>query len=387
MTAAAVLGLDATSQIPDVIAPAPSKPAAAVAAAPKPNQPAPAVHNHATPQMHSQSQATASLQGQALLQMPSQMPAHGKPQSLSQILAQTQPQSQLQSQSHSQSQSQSQPQSMTQSQAHSQTQPAAVLPDLSQMHHTHGQGNPTLSLHAQHQQQLLKAHLSNRMLSQSQYQQPAGSQLPATLSLSQPPLQQQQGRQLQSGSESGQFPTGPVHQQGQHQQQPPASGQHQSSSAAQLAPLQSTGFGALSQQAGVAQQPCQQQPSSSSSGLLQQPSSSQGQHQASAVASQAAQTQSSQAVAFPQPELRADNQNGTVGAAHVSGSLQDQSLQQQQQQQQRNGDTVAADAQHSSKGYAADKNVAAAAVSLLTGSHQTSALANGFSGAERDDGR
>ncbi len=99
--------------------------------------------------------------------------------------------------------------------------------------------------------------------------------------------------------------------------------------------------------------------------------------------------QSSQAVAFPQPELRADNQNGTVGAAHVSGSLQDQSLQQQQQQQQqqRNGDTVAADAQHSGKGYAADKNVAAAAVSLLTGSHQTSALANGFSGAERDDGR
>ena len=89
MTAAAVLGLDATSQIPDVIAPAPSKPAAAAAAAPKPHQPSPAVHNHATLQTHSQSQATASSQGQALLQTPSQMPAHGKPQSLSQIMAQT----------------------------------------------------------------------------------------------------------------------------------------------------------------------------------------------------------------------------------------------------------------------------------------------------------
>ena len=391
MTAAAVLGLDATSQIPDVIAPAPSKPAAAIAAAPKPHQPAPAVHNHATPQMHSQSQATASLQGQALLQMPSQMPAHGKPQSLSQILAQTQPQSQLQSQPHSQSQSQSHPQSIAQSQAHAQTQPAAAFPDLSQMHHAHGQGHPTLSLHAQHQQQLLKAHLSNRMLGQSQYQQPAASQLAATLSLSQPHFQQQQqqqqGRQLHSGSDSGQSQTGPVHQQGQHQQQPPASGQHQSSSAAQLAPLQSTGFGALSQQTGVALQPGQQQPSSSS-GLLQQPSSFQGQHQASAVASQAAQTQSSQAVAFPQLELRSGNQNGTEGAAHVSESLQDQSTQQQQQQQQQhNGDSVAADAQHSGKGYAADKHVAAAAVSLLTGSHQTSALANGFSGAVRDDGR
>jgi len=255
------------------------------------------------------------------------------------------------------------------------------------MHHAHGQGHPTLSLHAQHQQQLLKAHLSNRMLGQSQYQQPAASQLAATLSLSQPQLQQQQqqGRQLHSGSDSGQFQTGPVHQQGQHQQQPPASGQHQSSSAAQLAPLQSTGFGALSQQTGVALQPGQQQPSSSS-GLLQQPSSSQGQHQASAVASQAAQTQSCQAVAFPQLELRSGNQNGTEGATHVSESLQDQSTQ-QQQQQQHNGDSVAADAQHSGKGYAADKHVAAAAVSLLTGSHQTSALANGFSGAVRDDGR
>ena len=139
----------------------------------------------------------------------------------------------------------------------------------------------------------------------------------------------------------------------------------------------------MSQQTGVALQPGQQQPSSSS-GLLQQPSSSQGQHQASAVASQAAQTQSSQAVAFPQLELRSGNQNGTEGAAHVSESLQDQST---QQQQQHNGDSVAADAQHSSKGYAADKYVAAAAVSLLTGSHQTSALANGFSGGVRGDGR
>ncbi|KAA6423969.1 MAG: Zinc finger CW-type PWWP domain 2 [Trebouxia sp. A1-2] len=110
MTAAAVLGLDATSQIPDVIAAGPSKPTAAVAAASKPHQPASAVDNHAVPQMPSQSQAAASSQGQALLQMPSQMPAHGKPQSLSHILAQTQPQSQLQSQPHSQSQSQSQPQ-------------------------------------------------------------------------------------------------------------------------------------------------------------------------------------------------------------------------------------------------------------------------------------
>lgn len=383
MTAAAVLGLDATSQIPDVIAPAPSKPAAAAAAAPKPHQPSPAVHNHATLQTHSQSQATASSQGQALLQTPSQMPAHGKPQSLSQILAQTQPQSQLQSQPNSQSQSLSQRQSMEQSQAHSQTQPAAVLPDLSQMHHAHGQGHPALSLHAQHQQQLLKAHLSNRMLGQSQYQQPAGSQLPTTLPLSQPHFQQQQqGRQPQSGSDSGQFQTGPVHQQGLHQQQPPASGQHQSSSAVQLAPLQSTYFGALSQQAGVALQTGQQQPSSSS-GLLQQPSSTPSEHQASSVASQAAQMQS-QAVA-PQPELRSDKQNGTDGTAHVSGSLQNQSLQQQQQKQQQNGDSVAADCQHSGKGYTADKNVAA--MSLLTGPHKTSALANGFSGAVRDDGK
>ncbi|DBA84732.1 TPA: hypothetical protein ACH3X1_005981 [Trebouxia sp. C0004] len=369
MTAAAVLGLDVTSQIPDVIAPAPSKPAAA----PKPHQPAPDGHTHATPQMHSQSHATASLQGQALLQLPSQIPAHGKPQSLSQILAQTQPHSQLQSQPHSQSLPQSQQQSMAQSQAHSQTQPAA---DLSQMHHAQGHAN--LSLHAQHQQQLLKAHLSNRMLGQSQYHQPAASQLLATLPLSQSQLQQQQqGRQLQSGSDPGLAQTGPVHQQGQHQQQLPASGQHQSSSAVQLAPLQSsssTYFGAVSQQAGVALQPDQQHPSSSS-----------GQHHASSVTGQAAQMQSRQAVAFPQLELRSGNQNGTKGAAHVSGSLQNQSL--QQQQQQRNGDSVAADAQHSSKGHAADKSVAAMAVSLLTGPHITSALANGLSGAVGDDSK
>ncbi|DBA74817.1 TPA: hypothetical protein ACH3X2_009276 [Trebouxia sp. C0005] len=376
MTAAAVLGLDATSQIPDVIAAGPSKPTAAVAAASKPHQPASAVDNHAVPQMPSQSQAAASSQGQALLQMPSQMPAHGKPQSLSHILAQTQPQSQLQSQPHSQSQSQSQPQSMAQSQAHSQTQPAAVFPDLSQMHHAQGQGHPTLSLHAQHQQQLLKAHLSNRMLGQSQHQQPAASHLPATLPLHQSQIQQQQqqqGRQLQHGSDSGQFQAGPVHQQGQHQQQPPASGQHQSSPAAQLAPPQSTCFVGLSQQAGAALQPGQQQLYSSSS-----------ESQASAVATQAAQMQSSQAVAFPQLELRSDNHNGIKSAAHVSGSLQDQSL---QQQQQLNGDSVAADAQHSSKGYATDKNVAAIAMSPFTGSHQTSAVANGFSGTVRDEGK
>lgn len=382
MTAAAVLGLDATSQIPDVIAPAPSKPAAAVAVAPKPHQPAPAVHNYATPQMHSQSQATVSSQGQALPQMPLQMPAHGKPQSLSQILAQTQAQSQLQSQPHSQSQSQSQPQSMAQ--AHSQTQPAAVFPDLSQMHHAHGQGHPTLSLHAQHQQQLLKAHLSNRMLGHSQYQQPAGSQLLAMLPISQSSLQQQQqGRQLQSGSDPGQFQTGPVQQQGHQQQTLPASGQHQSSTAAQLAPLQSTCFGALSQQAGVALQPDQQHPSSSS-GLLQQSSSTASEHQGTSVASQAAQMQRSQAVAFPQLELRSGNQNNAEGAAHVSGSLRNQSL--QQQQQQRNGDSVAADAQHSSKGYPADNNAAAIAMSISTGPHKTSTVANGLPGAVGDDG-
>ncbi|KAL0019513.1 hypothetical protein WJX77_000684 [Trebouxia sp. C0004] len=229
-----------------------------------------------------------------------------------------------------------------------------------------------------HQQQLLKAHLSNRMLGQSQYHQPAASQLLATLPLSQSQLQQQQqGRQLQSGSDPGLAQTGPVHQQGQHQQQLPASGQHQSSSAVQLAPLQSsssTYFGAVSQQAGVALQPDQQHPSSSS-----------GQHHASSVTGQAAQMQSRQAVAFPQLELRSGNQNGTKGAAHVSGSLQNQSL--QQQQQQRNGDSVAADAQHSSKGHAADKSVAAMAVSLLTGPHITSALANGLSGAVGDDSK
>lgn len=116
----------------------------------------------------------------------------------------------------------------------------------------------------------------------------------------------------------------------------------------------------------------------------QQLYSSSSESQASAVATQAAQMQSSQAVAFPQLELRSDNHNGIKSAAHVSGSLQDQSL---QQQQQLNGDSVAADAQHSSKGYATDKNVAAIAMSPFTGSHQTSAVANGFSGTVRDEGK
>ncbi|KAL3135377.1 hypothetical protein ABBQ32_007564 [Trebouxia sp. C0010 RCD-2024] len=213
MAAAAVIGLDATSQLPDVITPAPSRSntsaaaAAAAAAAAKSQQAA------TQSRIVSQLPSHASESSQALTQpgglsteLPnSQLPTHGRSQSLSHILAQAQsiPQSHAQPQSQSQAQQPLHPQSQLQSQKHLQlplqfsTQPQ-LQPESSkqsQLAPAVQQQQPQAQLQRQPQ-----AQLQQQLQSQAVQLQQQLHQLPEPSSTLQLHLQQLLARQAAAGS-------------------------------------------------------------------------------------------------------------------------------------------------------------------------------------------
>lgn len=195
MAAAAVIGLDATSQIPDVITPAPSRsaPSATAGVAVKPQE---AVsQSHTASQMPSQVLKQAHGPSQAAGQsaeLPStQLPAHGRSQSLSQVLAQTQslPQSQLQPQLQPDPQSQPQSQSL---QSDSQLEP-----DVPSQLPSRIDALPQLQLQSGLQMQSAPAVQQQQLQAQpqaSQWQQQL-HQLPPHSSALQPHLQQILARQ------------------------------------------------------------------------------------------------------------------------------------------------------------------------------------------------
>lgn len=208
MAAAAVIGLDATSQIPDVIAPAPSRstPSVTAAVAVKPQE--------AVTQSHTLSQAPAQAQrqlhglpqaaGQSAELPSTQLPTHGRSQSLSQILAQTQslPQSQLRPQLKPDPQSQPPEtiQSSSQLESHLQSQlPSRIhtQPQLQLQSRLQTQSVPAV------QQQQLQAQQVQLQAQALQLQQQL-HQLPQHSSALEPHLQQILARQAAAATSSAQ---------------------------------------------------------------------------------------------------------------------------------------------------------------------------------------